>query len=272
MAQRLTGAASDLLTGVLQGPPRSLRVVTAVPSAVHLLSDDGEVAVSVCTADAVRLPNAVVLAAPPAVRPLRMIRSGQPAQVGDGLIWIGEPGSGQIVVRVSRWWRARRPQLRKPWARTAAELARRLSLTDGLEEPVAIASETFAAALTGQAVLSDAVSGLIGLGSGLTPAGDDVLAGAIVTLRAAQAPHADELAGTITTALTSSNATTPVSATLLRYACDGYCVPQLTAVLEDPTTLEALLAVGHTSGKALAHGALIGLRTVTGRHTIGSSR
>ena len=115
---------------------------------------------------------------------------------------------------------------------------------------------------------------MIGLGPGLTPQGDDVLAGLLVTLAAA--PATQLLAGRLGAAVSrAASRTTTLSAALLRDAADGFAVPavvDLVDVLHEidaggPTTHGALadvvvrlLAVGHTSGAALAHGAVAAAR------------
>jgi len=104
----------------------------------------------------------------------------------------------------------------------------------------------------------------VGLGSGLTPAGDDVLAGALVALAAGGHRHA--LVAAVLEALPGR--TTALSAVLLRHACDGLAVPALVDVVDGfqaagdgrttdlPGRVGRLLAVGHSSGAALAHGAV----------------
>lgn len=103
-----------------------------------------------------------------------------------------------------------------------------------------------------------AVRALVGRGSGLTPVGDDVLAGWLVTCHATgtdAAPVADAVR------VLAAERTTVVSAALLGHAADGESIPQLrTALLSLRTgvgvapALDDLLAVGHTSGSGLALG------------------
>ncbi|GAA1923894.1 DUF2877 domain-containing protein [Nocardioides hwasunensis] len=98
---------------------------------------------------------------------------------------------------------------------------------------------------------------LIGRGPGLTPLGDDVLAGWLVT-RAALGEPDEQLASDVRRRL---GATTLLSATLLDCAIRGEALPQLSAWLADPTetTARALLAVGATSGAGLMTGAALAL-------------
>jgi hypothetical protein len=111
---------------------------------------------------------------------------------------------------------------------------------------------------------ADAVHRLLGRGPGLTPTGDDVLAGALVTLHALGAPAVGPLAEVVTAA--APGATTTVSAALLAHAARGECIPQLADLVEAvgdgdalPRAAGALLAVGHCSGAGLLHGVLVAL-------------
>jgi hypothetical protein len=125
--------------------------------------------------------------------------------------------------RVVRWWRPPRPQ--------AAGL--RLRLADDLE-PAA----------------------LVGRGPGLTPAGDDVVAGALVAGRAVRHPQLERWRSATRDAL-HARRTTAVSWGLLHHALDGWATPELAAYVEQPGRGPArtrLLAVGHSSGAALAEG------------------
>jgi hypothetical protein len=106
---------------------------------------------------------------------------------------------------------------------------------------------------------------LLGLGPGLTPSGDDIVAGALCALRllggektftAALADHVTGAALTRTTAL---------SATLLRLAAQGDVAAEVGRVfmgitghacLDEPA--RRLLEIGHTSGADLAAGLLAG--------------
>lgn len=147
----------------------------------------------------------------------------------------------RLVVR--RWWRPDRPC--------------------GLTPPPG-------AALAGLAETSyDALSpaALVGSGPGLTPSGDDVLAGALVAAHATSDPRLSAFRRETGRAL-STRRTTAVSHALLTHAMDGYAVPQLadflTALCSDQDIAEplaALRAVGHSSGQALVDGVVHTLST-----------
>ncbi|HSF36643.1 MAG TPA: DUF2877 domain-containing protein [Nocardioides sp.] len=101
---------------------------------------------------------------------------------------------------------------------------------------------------------------LLGRGSGLTPLGDDVLAGWLTT-RAALGRPDDVLSAAVRRRL---GVTTLLSATLLDCAVRGEALPQLADWLAEPTdsTTDALLAVGATSGAGLLAGAGLALASI----------
>jgi hypothetical protein len=105
---------------------------------------------------------------------------------------------------------------------------------------------------------------LLGRGPGLTPLGDDVLAGWFAARVAAGHPD-HVLAAAVRRRL---GVTTLLSATLLDCALQGEVLPQLAAWLSDPgpTTTDALLAVGATSGAGLLAGAGLALASITPDH------
>jgi hypothetical protein len=97
---------------------------------------------------------------------------------------------------------------------------------------------------------------LIGRGPGLTPEGDDVVAGMAGVLAAAG--RHDDVAALLGADL--RRRTTALSATLLELAARGLGPEPLQAVLAgDASALPRLLSLGHTSGRAYARGAAAGL-------------
>jgi uncharacterized protein DUF2877 len=100
---------------------------------------------------------------------------------------------------------------------------------------------------------------LIGRGPGLTPEGDDVVAGMAAVLAAAG--RHDEVAALLGTDL--RRRTTALSATLLELAAQAMGPQPLQAVLAGSAdALPELLRLGHTSGRAFARGAALGLSMV----------
>jgi len=120
-----------------------------------------------------------------------------------------------------------------------------------------------------RADLAAAVRGLVGRGPGLTPTGDDVLAGALCALAATRSAATTRRA-LADTVLAEMHRTTPVSAALLGEAVHGRAVPQLVDLLRTlgrpaaaqrvAAAVAALVGVGHTSGTALGHGLVLGLQ------------
>jgi hypothetical protein len=112
---------------------------------------------------------------------------------------------------------------------------------------------------------------LLGLGPGLTPVGDDVLAGWLATAVACRHPSMPDLRSTV--ALSASERTTVVSATLLACAARGEGVPEFRSLLSGIATrnldvldqsLDLMLRIGDTSGAGLVLGALTALASHPG--------
>ena len=108
--------------------------------------------------------------------------------------------------------------------------------------------------------------GLLGLGPGLTPSGDDLLCGALVALHAiGKVDAARDLHGAIAGA--ADLATSPLSAAFLRAAAVGQSSESLHEIiillLENQSVsrpLEAVARIGHTSGWDALAGAVLILR------------
>jgi hypothetical protein len=267
-------AASTLTRALIAGPRQGGRVLGVFPSAVYFefATETGSELLAVETADGLRLPRAATLAAPSSARPLQTVRAGDDAHVGEGRIEVGP-----LAFDVVRWWSPRRPRN----VATLAYDAARLNAVSWLLPPLPpelderLRSLMRALAAGAGSDVQDAATAMLGLGPGLTPQGDDVLAGLLVTLVAAPAtrPLASQLGGAVTRA---AGRTTTLSAALLRDAADGFAVPafvDLVDVLNDvdqaggpgaqrrlADIVVRLLAVGHTSGAALAHGAVAAAR------------
>jgi hypothetical protein len=96
-----------------------------------------------------------------------------------------------------------------------------------------------------------AVPALLGRGEGLTPLGDDVLAGWIAG-RQATGSRSDAVAAEVRRL--APGRTTLLSATLLDCALRGDVLPPVRAWLGSGEGLDAVLAVGGTSGAGLALG------------------
>jgi Protein of unknown function (DUF2877) len=217
-------AASSLLTGLLddsRARPLPLTEVARTRVSVHYDTGRDDVPVlCACTPDAVRLPASLV--AP--WLPDRVVTAH------DGTL-----ADGTTTWRVVRWWQPPRPQGLAPYALAPVPTVDRLEDLRPLD--------------------------LVGLGPGLTPRGDDVVAGALVGASAVDHPRLADWRQETRTAL-RAHRTTAVSRGLLHHALEGYAIPALADFIsavcagDADRESEALLAVGHSSGAALAAGAL----------------
>lgn len=288
--RHLPAAASTGIRSLLLGSARAGRVLGAVPTALYVELDPGEV-VAVVTSDAVRLPCALVIAAYSSKRPLTGVEVGDTAIVGTGHVIIGAK-----AFSVGRWWSPDVPVHRPTTisgrpvsglSESVAAVARLLPrLDDELAAPLKALRRWLAAPASSASESNPAdpapaarrhALALLGLGQGLTPAGDDVLAGLLVvsaSLAATATPPSPR-----TTALAAATTdlalrrTTSLSAALLAHAATGRAIPQVSALLaalswgagaEEAT--RHLLAVGHSSGAALAHGIVVGHETLGRSH------
>ncbi len=227
----MLASSSSAIAALVDGPRRPARVLGGSGAALYF--DAGESAIAVLTAAAVRLPCAVVVAG---LDSLQAVRPDGPVMIGAGaLSWT--TGGRPVTVAVVRTWS---PAHVRPVVALPANLAT-------LRAAVATIDIGVPAELAGP--------GLIGLGPGLTPSGDDVLAGYVLGCRARGRPEVPfDVADLVRT--------TALSATLLRHAISGECVPQVAALVQalgraEPVDPGPLLALGHTSGAALGHGLLL---------------
>ncbi|MEX1178202.1 MAG: DUF2877 domain-containing protein, partial [Nitriliruptor sp.] len=258
-------AASVAIRDVLLGPPRPARVVAAFPAAVYLAHDDGVVAL--VTTDGIRHPNALVLPDPTARGALGAHRVHQPGTVGNGEVVV----AGHRV-SVARWFdpTPRLPTTDRRQLRAALELGRRHlervtgPLPTGLTEGAAEVAGALADGDVEDAVA--AARGLVGLGPGLTPAGDDVLAGLLsatlllsLAVDGAGAGSADALLGRLPDTTRSAGtaiaahargATTSISAALLAHGARGEVAAPAATVLHAltgrgslPRAIDVLLSV-----------------------------
>jgi hypothetical protein len=102
--------------------------------------------------------------------------------------------------------------------------------------------------------LRSAAAGLIGLGPGLTPSGDDVLAGALLGLQASNQQALAARLGPLVAAA-SVDGTSPLSAAFLGCAIDGqtsavlrHALAAVLTATDLPSALDSLDSIGHTSG------------------------
>lgn len=272
-ARAATAVPASASTGVaelLRGPVRPARVLLSVPAAVyvHVPGDRGGDVVGVLTSDAARLPLGCILFRPSNGRPLVALPSGAPAEVGGGRIVVGD-----LAVSAAAWWnpRPKLPSLRPALLPEGVRQLRNALYGEGVPHSAFTLPGLPAgpggplAALRGAVRRADldaalrTASRLIGLGPGLTPAGDDVMAGTVAGLVLLGHPSADRFAAGVYSL--AAGRTTELSRALLRHAACGRVSGEFAAVLhalvgERPLmpAVSALLSTGDTSGRALALG------------------
>ncbi len=290
---RCLAAVSSAVRHVLAGPPRSAECLGAGRGALYLKIIEPPGALAVLCHDAVRLPCGLLLPATSAELPLTSLVPPVSAPsagflVGDHAVrWTGP--AGPVVVRAARQWAPARPARGEVNAAAFAAVRVRLGLdrsscaerrqqADGCRITIAPAVANFhpwAAAGADQgidarllAVLAWAagdddaiiaeVTGLLGSGPGLTPAGDDVLAGFLV---GAAAFGLDAAALRHAIAVRAPARTTTLSAALLWHAARGECIDELAAlaaVLTDLPPGRSELRRSEPGSLALSRSALRG--------------
>ena len=189
------------------------------------------------------------------VGPLHLISAELPGLPGrhdevtvtDGIL---EAGRTRIRVDADKRWAPRLPE------RLSADAAAWRGMTDPVDPDLAPVWE----AVTGDVRRGDLVSAarrLQGRGPGLTPSGDDVLAGMLLVC--AMDPASRGALGR----LARSARTTALSRAYLRWAAEGQSIQPAHALLDaaadgDPNAMgraaRSLAAVGATSGRALIAG------------------
>ena len=263
----LPAAVSPLVAGEVAGAPRRCRVLAAFPSCLYLDLGAHERVLALLASDAVALPIGMRLALPSSG--LRWgVEPGADVLVGDGRVRL--PRADVVAARLLR------PARVRPAPRGSAR-------DSGLPEAGVLgdlAHDLTAAALAGRPA-GPGVRGLVGVGRGLTPSGDDALCGVLLTLAAVDAPHARGALSAVRTAVRGAlPRTTSLSAALLVAAGAGYAVPDVARLvtlvagaalhdLTEPTRLtdlgelvDRVLAIGHTSGRDLLSGVSGALRAV----------
>ena len=265
---RLVAAAATGLAPLLDGADRSGVVIGVLSQAVIIQISGVRDPRVICllSAAASGVPNGVRLGG---IRSMDGHRPDDEAVVGGGRIRI----VGWELAIVRRWSSAVRP-IDPPTGTTelaeAAAAARRgvtasqlAALTEALEHCVDSTTED---------VARSAIDALVGLGPGLTPAGDDVVAGMLTGLHATG--HAG-LAGRLGRVERLDERTTALSADLIRLAAAGHAGVEVLHLLAAVHTraplrrpIERLLSVGHTSGADLATGLAIGMRVGATRREV----
>jgi len=214
-----------------------------------------------------RMPNGVEVPAP-----ARALLDGPAAGVACFLT-DGRLRMGDWSLRVDSWWNPR-PALPRV---DPATLGARAAWVRGRFVPAEDRGLDAGLAAGHLAAVHTAAACLLGRGPGLTPLGDDVLAGAVAAAlllgEAAGHDRLYRLAAAVAPGLCAAarERTTALSATLLRHACRGEVDDASAGLLQAlcgqgdlSEALGALLAVGHSSGRGLATGILAGAAAAGG--------
>jgi hypothetical protein len=268
---KLTAAASSSLRALLTGPAQPARWLGATPAALYLATATGPSvagsgvtgpgAVGLLACHATRLPCGLLLAGPAAEQPLTALAppgdlAAAGCLIGGGLVqWTGP--HGPVIVRVVREWSPARPAAGAVAPAALAEMHALLPSPAAAGLDAALLAELIASA-GGRVTAAQLAGLLLGRGPGLTPAGDDALAGFLIGARTFGLP-ASGLRNAI--AALAPARTTALSAALLRHAAEGECIDEAAELAAALTgrgapgpALQRLLRVGHTSGAALACG------------------
>lgn len=252
-AVRTTAAAPGTVRELIGGPVRPARRIAAFPTAVYLRLSTGA-PIAVLSSDAVRMPFGVVLATSSAE--LRLDRLPGPVLAGEAEVRIG-----QWSARITRLVSVTAPLGLVPDPVAVDHACRTLA---GLQAVVPDLAGPGGASHLAEIVQLETldVQRIMGAGPGLTPSGDDFLAGLLVGAWSFGLP-ADSLRAAVQTHAAAR--TTEVSAALLRCACRGESIPQLTAMAlslagrhtDIDSALGLLARVGYTSGRAMAAGVIV---------------
>lgn len=256
---------SALARDDLTGPPRPARVLAVARQALYLLPHGARTPLALVVPAAVRVPGAVVLPRAAGERPFAGLAPGGAGRVGGGRIAVGP-----LCLTAGGFWAPPRAQDTPPGPALDRLAAIRPPRPLPAEVKPGAAALVHALAHGTQADRRRTALGVLGLGPGATPSGDDLLCGLLLAAHLTARPPAwlPALAAVVHRA---QDRTPPVSAALLRHALDGYCVPQAARLLRAAADgadlaapVAALLTVGHSSGSDLLHGLCAGARVIAG--------
>ncbi|MCB0907567.1 MAG: DUF2877 domain-containing protein [Nocardioidaceae bacterium] len=241
------------LRELLLGAPGHGRVRWETRSACYaeVRSHGRDQLVALLAPDAVRVPMGVVLDS------RRLPRTGTDVHVGAGTI-----GYGARSWHAARWWDPR-PRVNGAVLATRGEvLERAVGLQPEASFGLPLADEMSIGAALARGDVR-AATAVIGLGPGLTPSGDDVVAGALAVLALVSRLDDATARAVLDRARTH---TTALSTALLEAATQGQMIPQAARLLEAVAAAapqphidaraDELFAVGGHSGHDLAAGML----------------
>lgn len=260
----VAAAAPDWVRIRLDGPRRDAVVVHAGLHAIYVAVSDGQA--PRCLGLLSRSSSVVPCGLRTTLVDLSAVggEAGMPVAGDLASIGGGQLHLGAVEISVGRIVDLSTPRLDRAAAATLAGRLREV-LADRLA-PVKAELTEESLTLLAQADAA-AVPLLLGRGSGLTPVGDDVIAGWLAIMKATQT---DPGAVASTVARLAPKATTLLSATLLDRAAGGDVLPEFRQLLlalrvsggrppagELGNAVERMLAIGHTSGSGLMLGSLL---------------
>ena len=266
--QPIAAVAAAPLADLLLGSRRSGSTIGASSGATWL--EVGDRIVVLTGRGGARLPNSIVATTRFRPEVSTVIPAPAAVIVGDG----GIEHAGQHI-RVSRWWHPcpelspTQPFRIRDLAQACAELVPALD-DAGIGE--ALARRSLSEVLR-------AGEGLLGKGPGLTPEGDDIIVGALASYRLlgrATGLATNGFLASLERSLvpTARRRTTRLSTSLIGHALNGEVADALGRLLRAFTgqaelipAVRALSALGHSSGPAMAFGAVRGAWAVSGRGT-----
>jgi hypothetical protein len=301
---RCLAAASSALRSALAGPPQLAECLGVARGALYLRICEPPGALVVLCHDGVRLPCGLVLPATSGELPLTSLAAPTASfVVGDRAVrWTGP--AGPVDVRAVREWAPARPargtvslsalatvraaidpgesyrgkqQLRQMHGGGFAPARARANPPPRPEDRAGPGVDARLLANLAESAGDDHASAavaadLLGRGPGLTPAGDDVLAGFLVGA-AAFGVEGGALRQAI--AVLAAARTTALSAALLWHAARGECIAELAglaAVLTNDRgpehaerAVSRLVSVGRSSGAAMALGLVIAAESAVHR-------
>jgi Protein of unknown function (DUF2877) len=239
---------------LISDPIQPADVLGRFATALYLRLAEREV-IALLSSDAVRLPIGLIL--PTSSREIPLSYLSGPVLVGSGAVRVGG-----WSCRVSRLISPRAPTALTPDRHACEHLQHQLAHYQSADPDLRLPDSLLDYAHSPDAA-AELVRQLLGAGPGLTPAGDDVLAGLLVGLwsfgQPAESLRLAVLAG-------RPAGTTDLSAALLRCAVRGESITQVNQLLRTLSgnawqsrlddALDDLIRVGHTSGTALATGVL----------------
>jgi len=252
---QLAAAGPARVHALISDPIQPADVLGRFATALYLRLAGREV-IALLSSDAVRLPIGMIL--PMSSREFPLSYLSGPVLVGSGAVRVGD-----WSCRVSRLISRPAPAALTADRNACEHLRHRLTHYQPADPDRRLPDSLLLDDARSPEAAAELVRRLLGAGPGLTPAGDDVLAGLLVGLWSFGQP-AESLRLAVLAGLPAG--TTDLSAALLRCAVRGESIPQVNQLLRTLSgnawqsrlddALDDLIRVGHTSGTALATGVL----------------